>query len=909
MARSTNNGKKGGLLKGEPHSRGGIKAVVTDTNQPVELEGGEVIINKEASKKHWRELSRINQSAGDGVPILPPNGADSSDEFKRGGKTVEFNPNDLPNKRIYEYAKKIRDNHPDVWNASGSDLDDEAFKNLERVIKRGYWTDGEDWMYEKWQHHKSKNYSSTSKESVLANLKWLHKVQRGWDYMKAMIEKEVRKSEKEDADKTVFKTGGVITYKQKYNKKYGYSANESHSLSQIAKDTGRSIKGLQQIYNKGIGAYKTNPQSVRPNVKSKEQWAMARVYSAVMGGKASRVDANELKMAQGGGIPQRYRNMGFDRVGQKKQSTNPQKKWMVLAKKGDKYKVVHGGYKGMQDFSQHHDEKRRDRFWNRMGGKDSAKANDPFSPLYWHKKFHTWESGGNMTSDGYNSELAKGIKEESEHRGTANKLYNRQITPSQAPKSIAKEHLKEDANYYSKLELLKSLSINMGKPDKRFAKGGKVTLDKGVKSSDVLYYLTENKIQYVIRYDKTKKEFYILSSKDPVAKIMLSLRYYDFANDRDSSVKVNLDVVARQTIYSNNLNNFRVLGQLLRGQWIKATFANSEGDIITCHKQKDDSVNFYNDKGVMQYTTLSRQYFCELLMTENWKLREVKFGNEINSITRNENDAYLYNNNIFVFSRKKKKVTDGNLKLDKYVLAPEYVVADKKWYWHLNKVDNDMSYDYGVWDSLEELKKFMIEDGGFEGFDLREFKDTKIKNDEDGRTFRLFSHFFSAWGLGEEKEFIVDECYDHNDFRVKTDKTFAFYRCDGKKMYFTLDGNNIDYQVDWVFNNMYNTSDFASFKLRQFKFTSDGNTTIHNFIYEGETQQAVETPTQPQSQEVVEFNKQEAMAKFLEMNTISSKEIGMDEYAKSVIENFASVMKAEKEAFGKKAVKMLSKLN
>ena len=31
------------------------------------------------------------------------------------------------------------------------------------------------------------------------------------------------------------------------------------------------------------------------SVKSKEQWAYARVYSSVMGGKASKVDKNELK--------------------------------------------------------------------------------------------------------------------------------------------------------------------------------------------------------------------------------------------------------------------------------------------------------------------------------------------------------------------------------------------------------------------------------------------------------------------------------------------------------------------------------------------------------------------------------------------------------------------------------------
>lgn len=95
-------------------------------------------------------------------------------------------------------------------------------------------------------------------------------------------------------------TKNYVTYKDKYNKKYGYAKNASHTLEEVSKDTGVSMKGLQQIYNKGIGAYKTNPSSVRPNVKSKEQWAMARVYSAVMGGKTARIDDKELKMEKGG---------------------------------------------------------------------------------------------------------------------------------------------------------------------------------------------------------------------------------------------------------------------------------------------------------------------------------------------------------------------------------------------------------------------------------------------------------------------------------------------------------------------------------------------------------------------------------------------------------------------------------
>lgn len=36
---------------------------------------------------------------------------------------------------------------------------------------------------------------------------------------------------------------------------------------------------LAKVYKRGIGAYKTNPESVRPSVSSPEQWAMARVNS------------------------------------------------------------------------------------------------------------------------------------------------------------------------------------------------------------------------------------------------------------------------------------------------------------------------------------------------------------------------------------------------------------------------------------------------------------------------------------------------------------------------------------------------------------------------------------------------------------------------------------------------------
>jgi hypothetical protein len=141
-----------------------------------------------------------------------------------------------------------------------------------------------------------------------------------------------------------------------------------------------AMGGMVDSYYNGGGinneGFKALPKAVQENI----------ISNMSMGGEVE-------EYADGGGIPQRYKNMGFTKVGQKKQGDGKHK-WKVLAKKDDKYKVVQGGWRGMQDFKQHKSEKRRDNFWSRMGGKDSAKARDPFSPLYWHKRFGTWADGG-----------------------------------------------------------------------------------------------------------------------------------------------------------------------------------------------------------------------------------------------------------------------------------------------------------------------------------------------------------------------------------------------------------------------------------------------------------------------------------------------------------------------------------
>ena len=48
-------------------------------------------------------------------------------------------------------------------------------------------------------------------------------------------------------------------------------------------DSRITVAALRQVYNRGIGAYRTNPSSVRGSVSSAEQWAMGRVNAFMAG--------------------------------------------------------------------------------------------------------------------------------------------------------------------------------------------------------------------------------------------------------------------------------------------------------------------------------------------------------------------------------------------------------------------------------------------------------------------------------------------------------------------------------------------------------------------------------------------------------------------------------------------------
>jgi len=374
------DGTEGGILKGKPHydkngkPLGGIPVIV-DGAKKIEVEGEEFVINKEASQKHWKELSKINQSAGNGVPINPSDvGADEDpEEFRQGGTAkIEFNPNHIPNKWIYSYAKKVKEKYPKVWDMGGNIFGNEAFNNLERVLKRGYWTDNEEWMYIKWRSYVARHHKDFRIAGTVAMLKWVDKTDKGWDYMKDLIDKEIAKKYPKKGFKTKMAKGGELIKRA---------------------DGSYSKRGLWDNIRANIGSGK------KPTKEMLEQEAKIR-----------------SKM-QTGGMMEGQPSANFENV--------------LYRELANRYE--HGG--GVKDITC-----RCGWGWN----KNQSEKHDEYV-------CHKCGTDNKMK---YGGELAKGIKSEKEHIDTAKKLYNREMTPFQAAESIAREHLKEDPKYYSKMETI-----------------------------------------------------------------------------------------------------------------------------------------------------------------------------------------------------------------------------------------------------------------------------------------------------------------------------------------------------------------------------------------------------------------------------------------------------------------------
>lgn len=496
----TNNGKRGGLLSGKPHydkdgnSLGGIKAVVTDAGgKPVELEGGEVIINKAASKKYWKELSKINQSAGNGVAIGPPLGSDEDpEEFKDGGRVIEFNPNHIPNKWVVKYAENIKEKHPEIWKLGGNIFGNEAYINLKRVIDRGHWLDSEEWMYIKWRSYVARHKQDFRIEGVVAMLKWCDKVDKGWAYMKDLIEDEIVKiKSKETPVKSKMATGGNI------NRHNGLIEEMNSLIKQLDKTLDSDLK--HETIKKRIDKIskqieKSKPEKIKTNKMAKggeieDNHLTAKAIEFIIGYpiekdslvfeptkvhfkyKGKNVSSSLSRKLINDTISTNIKSLQgrYAKGGEIKQPSIEEITAILLNHLKSYSKEVYG-----EDIDDDSFMVKTSKVNGYYQAEEVTATTESGIEIHIAVNELYMEKGG---------ELIKGIKAEKEHQATIDKIYSHEVKKSKAAELIAKDHLEEDEMYYSKLEKMEG---------KKFAGGGN-TETPDFKVGDVVLLQTARK--------------------------------------------------------------------------------------------------------------------------------------------------------------------------------------------------------------------------------------------------------------------------------------------------------------------------------------------------------------------------------------------------------------------------------
>jgi len=73
----------------------------------------------------------------------------------------------------------------------------------------------------------------------------------------------------------------MSTNKNEWNKRHGFSKDAGHSKAEVSRVSKIPIRIINEVFKRGVGAFETNPQSVRPQVTSAEQWGWGRIYSFI----------------------------------------------------------------------------------------------------------------------------------------------------------------------------------------------------------------------------------------------------------------------------------------------------------------------------------------------------------------------------------------------------------------------------------------------------------------------------------------------------------------------------------------------------------------------------------------------------------------------------------------------------
>ena len=213
----------------------------------------------------------------------------------------------------FNFAQNVKNDNPKVWRAGGNIRGNEAF-NLWAKARDGVETPAVlDWIKEResWaarhfrdgqQFRSGKEPNLSSVAGVVAQMKWGVIGNLGKQGMKDVILEVIKKTEgRKNFDDLI-----EIEATQEFDEEKQLSARVRDALKKKVDEhnekygdkTGKrvTLRMLGAVFRRGVGAYRNNPASVRPGVRSEDQWAYARVNAFLFAVRTGRFQGGKFDL-------------------------------------------------------------------------------------------------------------------------------------------------------------------------------------------------------------------------------------------------------------------------------------------------------------------------------------------------------------------------------------------------------------------------------------------------------------------------------------------------------------------------------------------------------------------------------------------------------------------------------------
>ena len=187
----------------------------------------------------------------------------------------------------YGYARDLKENWPEIWRRGGnggnpptSFTGNDAYRNWTKYQAGDRSESVLNWVRRR-ERYMGRHQGNTRLAGTVANIKWGGVSNIGVSGMKKVINEQKkivrqrRKAAEEMADEI---------FAQQLTETKAVSARVKKALQKKVADHNAknpkyraNLRTLTSVFNRGVGAYRTSPGSVRGNVTSADQWGLGRV--------------------------------------------------------------------------------------------------------------------------------------------------------------------------------------------------------------------------------------------------------------------------------------------------------------------------------------------------------------------------------------------------------------------------------------------------------------------------------------------------------------------------------------------------------------------------------------------------------------------------------------------------------